>query len=419
MLCSSAQNQLTSLHQNNRISSAASLSLRLFCLLGFFLCAAIASPAQTLTTLASFDFTNGDYPFYGSLVEGPNGSYYGTTLEGGTYGFGTVFEITTAGTLTSLYSFCSPPNCTDGGQPYGGLVLDSDGNFYGVTAYSGGNGAGTVFKISTSGKLTTLYTFCSQTNCADGGSPQAGLASSANGVLFGTTSYGGTNFAGTIFRITPAGKLTTLYNFCSKPNCADGSYVQSPLTLATNGNYYGATESGGANNWGTVFEVTPEGEFTTLHSFSFIDGAAPVGGLVQASDGNLYGTTNGGGKSNNGTVFKITKAGKLTTIYNFCVEAYCADGDIPFGTLIQGSNGNLYGTTFQGGTGYHGTVFEMTTAGDLKTLHSFVGTDGASPFAGVVEGSNGDLYGTTYQGGDYNCSSPPLYGCGTVFSLTQ
>jgi uncharacterized repeat protein (TIGR03803 family) len=165
-----------------------------------------------------------------------------------------------------------------------------------------------------------------------------------------------------------------------------------------------------------VFAVTAKGKLTTLHRFAFTDGANPFSGLVEASDKDLYGTTQNGGNANNGTVFKITTAGKLTSLYSFCAKTYCIDGSTPWGTLIQGSNGNLYGTTLSGGTAYLGTVYEITIAGKLTTLYSFSGTNGASPDAGVVQASNGDLYGTTNRGGDLTCTEPPG-GCGTVFSL--
>jgi uncharacterized repeat protein (TIGR03803 family) len=384
----------------------------------FLLClvAAIPATAQTFTNLVSFDGANGNDPYNSSVVVGPNGNLYGTTLVGGTVG-GTVFEITPAGVLTTIYNFCSQNGCTDGIVPFGGLTLGTDGNFYGTTNSGGANFAGTVYKITPSGTLTTVYSFCSQTNCADGQAPDAGLVEGANGNFYGTTSSGGAHSSGTIFEITTSGTLTTLYNFCSQTNCADGWTVYSALTRASNGKLYGVTLSGGASGFGTVFSITATGTLTTLHNFSGKDGQTPWGGLVQASDGNLYGTASSGGRTDNGIVFKMTKAGRLTKIHDFCLSAYCTDGAVPLGTLIQGSNGNLYGTTITGGANYRGTVFEITTAGVLTSLHSFAGTDGQSPYAGVVQDvSNGTLYGTTTLGGDSSCTTNGT-GCGTVFSL--
>jgi len=373
---------------------------------------AIAASAQTFTSLASFGITNGENPYFGSLVVGSDGNLYGTTIIGGTSGTGTIFDVTTTGVLTMLHSFS-----TDGAIPDSGLVLGSDGNFYGTTSTGSFTGQGMAFKFTPGGTLTTLYSFCSQTNCSDGGRPQGGLVQGASGNLYGTTTIGGAHGAGTVFEITTTGKLTTLYSFCAQTNCTDGWTVNSALTRASNGKFYGVTANGGANGWGTVFSITTAGTLTTLHSFASTDGASPFGGLVQASDGNLYGTTSDGGRAGEGTVFKMGEAGKLATIYNFCAKAYCPDGKAPFGTLIQGSNGDLYGTTNAGGMLNRGTIFEITAKGVLTTLHSFGGADGSFPYAGLVQdSSNGTLYGTTYSGGNLSCI---FYGtgCGTVFSL--
>jgi uncharacterized repeat protein (TIGR03803 family) len=373
---------------------------------------AMAASAQTFTSLANFDITNGENPYFGSLVIGSDGNLYGTTIIGGAHGSGTIFEITPAGVLTTLYSFSD-----DGAVPDSGLVLGSDGSFYGTTSGGSVFGQGTAFKFTPGGTLTTLYRFCSQTNCSDGGRPQGGLVQGAGGNLYGTTTFGGAHGAGTVFEVSAAGKLTTLYSFCAQANCTDGWTVYSALTRASNGKFYGVTANGGTSGWGTVFSITTTGTLTTLHNFAFTDGANPFGGLVQASDGNLYGTTSGGGRTGEGTLFEIGKTGKLATIYNFCAKAYCPDGLAPFGTLVQGPNGNLYGTTDAGGTLSRGTIFEINAKGVLTTLHSFGGVDGSFPYAGLVQdSSNGTLYGTTYSGGNLSCI---FYGtgCGTVFSL--
>jgi uncharacterized repeat protein (TIGR03803 family) len=232
------------------------------------LCAGAAgtSPAQTFKTLAHFGGMNGKYP-RGSLVQGVNGNLYGTTQERGANNQGgTIFEVTPGGKLTSLYSFCSKPKCADGELPEAGLVQATNGNFYGTTLYGGANGnttycegarCGTVFEVTPGGKLTTLYSFCSQPNCIDGVEPYAGLVQATNGNFYGTTQYGGANNSssctssdsngcGTVFEITPAGKLTTLYSFCSQPNCTDGKWPHADLVQATNGNFYGTTQYGGA-----------------------------------------------------------------------------------------------------------------------------------------------------------------------------
>jgi len=360
-----------------------------------------SAQAQTFTTLHSFDGTDGNGPTTAGLIQATNGSLYGATAGGGADGDGTVFKITPTGTLTTLHSF----DGTDGATPWGRLVQVTNGDFYGTTTDggSGGCGCGTVFKITSSGTLTTLYSFL---NGTDGGYPYAGLVQATNGDFYGTAEDGGANGDGAIFEITPGGTLTTLHSFDS----TDGSGPQSALVQATDGNFYGTTRGGGANSDGTVFKITPTGTLTTLHSFDSTDGAQPFGGLLQATDGNLYGTTSAGGVDNDGTVFKITLGATLTTLHSFVGT----DGGTPYGVLVQGTDGNFYGTTKNGGSascpGDCGTIFQITPGGTLTTLHSFDGTDGEYPFAGLVQDTNGTFYGTTNGGGTDSD--------GTVFSLS-
>jgi uncharacterized repeat protein (TIGR03803 family) len=354
---------------------------------------AMASPAQdeqasknsvTFTTLLNFDLTNGANPFYSYPVQGTDGSLYGTASDGGTgagctfsSGCGTVFKITPTGSLTTVYNFCSQTNCTDGGGPVGPLTLGTDGNFYGI-AVGGGTGAGTVFKLTPSGALTTLHNWCSQPNCADGSYPSGPfgppLVQGHDGNFYGTTSGGGTFGAGTVFKIAPEGSLTTLWTFCSQSGCPDGF---GPSTL------------------------------------------------IQATDGNFYGTTYFGGANGDGTLFKITPGGTLTTVYSFCSQGglgVCTDGAVPFGPPIQAADGNFYGTASGGGTGPYcplgpnqcGTVFKLTPSGALTTLYSFCSQancgDGGGPFVGLAQGTDGNFYGTTSVGG--------ANGDGTVFKVT-
>jgi uncharacterized repeat protein (TIGR03803 family) len=384
--------------------------------------AAVALPAQTFTTLHSFANTNGASP-WAALVQGTNGDFYGATAYGGNTacsgGCGTVFKITPSGRLTTLHSF----DGTDGASPIAGLVLATNGNFYGTTA-DGGNtacsgGCGTVFKITASGMLTTLHSF----DGTDGGNSQAALVQATNGDLYGTTVDGGASTAcsggcGTVFKITASGTLTTLHSF----DYTDGEYPTAALIQATNGKFYGTTLEGGSGNCpaecGTVFKITPSGLLTTLHSFDGTDGDQLYAGLVQAANGDFYGTTESGGASacGCGTVFKITPSGTLTTLHGFDNT----DGEYPLGGLVQATNGDFYGTTESGGasnacSGGCGTVFKITARGTLTTLHSFDSTDGSSPYAGLVQGTTGSLYGTTLDGGTSNACSG---GCGTVFSLS-
>src|SRR5579863_2252447 len=224
------------------------LSLRSFFMIFLFcLMTAIVSPAQTLTTLASFDGTNGADPLYMSIVQGPDGDIYGTTFSGGKNANGTVFKITPTGTLTTLYSFCTQSGCPDGRSPEAGLILGIDGNFYGTTAFGGTNNDGTIFKVTLGGKLTTLHSFDSN----DGSRPVGALVQASNGNFYGTAEGGGNQSCpggcGTVFKISPEGMLTTLYNFCALSNCPDGEFPSGALVQATNGNFYGTTGGGGAN----------------------------------------------------------------------------------------------------------------------------------------------------------------------------
>ena len=232
----------------------------------FLICGAtaIASPAQpTFTTLASFDWSNGASPALMSLVQGLDGDFYGTTYWGGAYGYGTIFKIARSGELTTLYNFCAQSNCPDGAGPVAGLVLGTDGNFYGTTSYGGAHDSGTVFKIAPGGTLTTLYAFCAQAKCSDGAYSEAGLVQATSGNFYGTTAGGGTSGYGTVFKITPSGTLTTLHSFCAQTNCTDGAYPRAELVQATDGNFYGTTYSGGTSGncnappgCGTAFRVT-------------------------------------------------------------------------------------------------------------------------------------------------------------------
>ena len=366
---------------------------------------AIALPAQTFTSLHSFDGTDGQYP-QAPLVQGANGSLYGTTYGGGANSDGTIFTIAPGGTVATLHTF----DGTDGSLVIAGLVQATDGNFYGATFEGGSSdtcrgGCGTIFKITPSGTLTTLYSF---DNGTDGSFPQGALIQAADGNFYGTTSGGGTDGFGTVFTMTPGGALTTLHSF---DFYTDGGSPVAGLVQATNGNFYGTAYDGGANSDGTVFMITPSGTFTVLHTFGGTDGALPYAGLVQATDGLLYGTTEEGGANGVGTVFTITPSGTLTTLHSFDNT----DGATPVAALIQGTNGKAYGTTYYGGTSGYGTVFAITSSGALTTLHSFDNTDGAFPYAAVVQATNGKFYGTTFGGGANNTCS---LGCGTVFSLS-
>ena len=400
--------------------------------------------SQSFKTLVYFNFSDGASP--SGLVQGLDGNFYGTS-SGGTNFDGTVFKVTPEGAVTTLHNFCTG-TCTDGFDPLAALVLGTDGNFYGTTEAGGANLQGTIFKITPAGTLTTLYNFCAQTNCADGELAIGALVQANGGNFYGTTFSGGVSNAlcgggcGTVFKMTPSGMLTTLYDFCSQANCADGSNPYTGLIQATDGNLYGTTQVGGTSGagYGTVFRITTAGTFASLYSFcaqtGCVDGAYPEGGLLQAADGNLYGTTAGGGEHYGnpyicddglgcGTIFSLTLAGNLTTIHDFCLRKGCPDGNYPAASLIQGTDGDLYGTTVNGGLndciyGYAtcGTVFKVTTTGNLTILHQFDFSDGGESSDSLLQATTGQFYGGTSLGGETNngCAGGD---CGTIFTLSE
>jgi uncharacterized repeat protein (TIGR03803 family) len=337
----------------------------------------------------------------GNLVQASDGNFYGVTAGGGAHGNGTVFKITPSGTETVIYSFGASP---DGANPYGTLVQASDGTLYGTTQ-AGGAGYGTVFKITTAGVESVIYSFGAP---PDGANPYGGLLLASDGNLYGMTSAGGAGY-GTVFQVTTAGVEQVLHSFAASN---DGNFPESGLIQGADGNLYGTTHLGGAgSNFGTVFKISTSGAtYKVLHSFGTAgDGSQPYGSLVQASDGNLYGTTTVGGANNLGTVFKITTTGTgEAVLHSFGASG---DGANPYGRLIQGSDGALYGLTQAGGANSEGTVFQITTAGAEAVLYSFgaATNDGTGPKAGLLQASNGALYGLTPTGGTGNL--------GTVFEI--
>jgi uncharacterized repeat protein (TIGR03803 family) len=353
----------------------------------------ITVSAQMLTVLHSFNGSDGQLA-ESALVQGNDGNFYGTTALGGDNHKGTVFKIDSMGNLTTLHSFSGFPS--DGATPIAGLIQGSDGNFYGTTALGGMFYQGTMFRITPAGTVTILHSFSGL--LGDGSVPMSGLVQASDGSFFGTTALGGTHSMGTVFR-TALGIVVTLHSFSGSPG--EGANPTARLVRGTDGNYYGTTVRGGAQNLGTAFKVSALGSFTMLHSFSGSpgEGANPVAGLVQGSDGNFYGTTGLGGAHYLGTIFNMTPAGSLTTLHSFSGSG--GEGADPLGGLVQASDGNFYGTTALGGAHYLGTIFNMTPPGSLTTLHSFSGSggEGAAPVSAVVQGSDGNFYGATALGG--------------------
>jgi uncharacterized repeat protein (TIGR03803 family) len=261
------------------------------------------------------------------------------------------------------------------------------------------------------GGLTTLHSF----NSADGAFPQSNLVQAPSGTFYGTARQGGISGSnGVVFKITPAGAYTALHSF----DGSDGAYPSSGLVRGSDGNFYGTTQLGGTGTYcgvgtecGTVFKITPAGTLTTLHSFNGTDGTNPVSALVQGSGG-FYGTTQSGGNLSCdhpygcGTVFRITPAGTLSTLHKF----HNTDGSFPAGALTLASDGNFYGTTGNGGSLNYGAIFEISSGGGFNLLFSFDGTDGGGVNPGLVQGTDGNFYGVTTFGG--------LIDSGTIFSLS-
>jgi uncharacterized repeat protein (TIGR03803 family) len=294
----------------------------------------------------------------GGLVQASNGSLYGTAQLGGTSqttscsenvtGCGTIFAVSLTGAgVSNIHSF----SYSDGGVPTSGLIQAKSGNLYGTTTQGGANGNyGTVFQLTLAGQFTTIYNFCAEANCVDGYQPSGPLVQGTDGNLYGTTLEGGVNSHGTVFKITPQGKLTTLYSFCALTNCADGAGPSGGLIQAADGDFYGTASN--------VFKITPTGKLTTLYSFT--DGQAPLAGVIQATDGNFYGTTYGGGANSRGTIFKLTPTGKLTTLYSFCSQSNCDDGVYPMAGLLEDTSGNLDGAASAGGLYGFGTLYSIS-----------------------------------------------------------
>jgi uncharacterized repeat protein (TIGR03803 family) len=287
---------------------------------------------------------------------------YGVTSGGGKAGAGTVFALSIQGKLKTLYRFCSKTNCVDGIQPVS-VVFDAGGALFGTTAGGGSRGGGTVFMVTGSGVLTVLHNFCSAANCADGVTPGP-MVLGKDGNFYGTTSAGGIHESGTVFRMTPTGALTTLYSLCLQKQCTDGEQPTGLLTQGTDGNFYGTTVLGGVNRAGTVFRMTPTGTWDVLHAFCnqayCDDGSTPLDGVIQAKDGSFYGTVSSGGRFYYGLVFNLTAAGAYSILHPFCSVAGCFDGSGPSAAPTLGTDGSLYGTTTGGGAKYNvGAIYRI------------------------------------------------------------
>jgi uncharacterized repeat protein (TIGR03803 family) len=366
----------------------------------------VVHPVSATGTLASslYWFTGGaDGGTPNGLTLASNGVLYGTTQAGGDYGGGTVFSITADGVFQTLVQFAT----TNGSNPQAALTQGADGNFYGTTEGGGTNGDGTVFKMTPDGALTTLVAFTNATSA----NPYVALVQGTNGNFYGATQNGSRPGDGNIFEMTPAGSLNVIYSFTGGQ---DGNEPIGALTQGTDGNFYATTTAGCAHNFGGVFRMTPDGALTNLYSFTgAADGYNPYGAPVQGTDGFFYGVTRRNVIANlpfYGTIFKFSTNGTLTTLYANN-PSITGDGEYPFAGLIQGADGNFYGTTLYGSSTMNGTVFRVTAAGDYATLTTFNGSDdGAQPKAAMVQDAEGNFYGTTTAGGPY--------GKGSIFRLS-
>ena len=406
------------------------------------------SGGWTFTELHAFAGADGAAPT-GPLIQAFDGGFYGTTSAGGDAGLGTVFLMTASGHVTTLHAFTGIGD--DGANPAGGLLQAPDGSFFGTTVNGGAGGLGTVFRIDAAGNTVTFRSFAGYSS-GDGSRPYGGVIAGGDGRFYGTTSEGGSGNQGTIFRLDAAGDVEIVASFSG----GNGAYPQAPLVRATNGYFYGTAPLGGTTDSGTVFRVSYLGGLTLVHSFGYGEPTAP---LIQATDGRLYGTTLGAGLvfrldtsgdnfevihaiSDNGNfgypgsgllelpdgrfgagvtiggqseLYAIDAQGHVATLYAFTAT----EGMSPWGGLIEATDGNLYGTTAYGGVGANaqsGSVFRMGLDGALTTIHTFDGTDGSNPLTRLLQPSDGFLYGTT---GTQSARFGSVFRCGTDGSFAD
>jgi len=359
------------------------------------LAAATVAGAQTYTDLYNFDNIHGADP-QAILAQGRDGNLYGTTYNGGTKGAGEVFQITPTGSLTVLHNFDGGIN---GGYPQSGLTLGTDGNFYGTTYYGGANNYyGTIFKITPRGSLTTLYSF---TGGSDGMQPMAPPIQGTDGSFYGTTE--GPNSlipGGTVYKVSSLGAFTLL----AQLEDAYGAHSHASLLQATDGLFYGTTYDGGCyctDSNGQIFTVTGTGVLTFIYNFDVTHGAKADAPLIQGNDGNFYGTAYAGGSNDWGVVFELTPQGAITVLHNFGDVAQ--DGYGPEAGLVQATDGNFYGATHSGGTGGCsggcGVISQITAAGDYSILYNFDGAHGEYPTSTPMQHTNGKIYGLASAGG--------------------
>jgi len=374
------------------------LAVSVFALAGFF---AVSASAQTYTKLYTWpEDTRNDtgIGLAGLMTQGRDGNIYGTVGDDNTNAAGSAFKMTPSGTFTRIYSFCSLAKCADGSQPWGGLSLGKDGNLYGTTMWGGSLSSGTVFKLTPAGALTTVWNF---DNGTDGGAPwYPPLQNLVDGDFYGVSNTQYSGDYGAFYKLvpttTPPYKESVPINF----NYTDGNDPNLP-TQGTDGNFYGSTLSGGTKGLGLIYKTTASGVETIFHNFmgyatSNADGAYPIGVMVEGNDGAYYGVTWQGGSSNLGTVFKVASNGTYTLLHSFTGHP---DGAYPRSGLILGSDGNFYGTTLNGGTANDGAIYKVTPSGQVTILYNLCSqsgcADGFSPVIPLLQHTNGKFYGST------------------------
>ena len=371
------------------------------------LCAATLAAGQTVTTIYNFTglSNSGANPWYVTLVQGTNGNLYGTSYNGGVGGFGTIFSVSTSGSEKVVYSFKG--GTKDGANPTGGLTLGSDGSFYGTTQQGGTQSMGTIFKLSTTGAVSILHNF---NTFVDGAFPWGAPILASDGNLYGTTSGGGENGRGIVYKMTTSGTFTTIYKFDVTNTHGFGPIA--PPTQGTDGNLYIPVDQGGTFYCGTILKMSTAGVLSGTYDFPCgAGGSFPIGPLVQASNGNFYSTTQDGGSNGEGVIYQVTPGLGVTVLHSF--GATFGDGTFPGAGLLLATDGNYYGSTSDGGASGDGTLFNTSTSGTYASLYSFNNTSNftqTSPLSPPVQATNGTLYGVTEFGGTSND--------GTVYSLT-
>jgi uncharacterized repeat protein (TIGR03803 family) len=379
-----------------------------------FLAMHIPAQAQTYSDKVLYSFSggvDGNEPLFSGVVQDKAGNFYGTTYAGGAFNYGTVFKVDVSGKETVLHSFGER---RDGRTPIAAVLIDPTGRLFGTTNQGGGirnpqctKGCGIVFGIEPNGDERVLHAF---SGGADGGLPVGSLIRDSSGNLYGTTQIGGAFGFGTIFKVDASGAETVLYSFAGQPDAQD---PEAGLIRDEASNFYGTTSAGGVYNYGAVYELNASGQETVLHSFAgsfYSDGQAPDTTLFRAANGDLYGTTYLGGTEGIGTVFKLDASGNETILHSFGDAEN--DGAYAESPLASDANGNLYGTTIQGGTAGipGGIVFRISAQGEYSIICNFTGTpDGSGPAGPLLPASDGRLFGTTSSGG---ASGP-----GTVYEL--